>query len=163
MTSELEQTDYEKIAKYALDISDKSLHEQYVEVQSVRQRASYLVAINALSLTVFFQFMPKGNKLDLVVWGSLALWLVAITFCIVTMLPVGKWRLYQSGGDILRQFTEGEKRLPAHKAFAVMAVLRDRDIVANEPLVRRTHSLIFWGACFTVLQVLSWSVVLTRL
>lgn len=152
----------EKIAAYALAVADKSVDEQYAEVQSVRLRASFLLTVNALSAAFFVQLTSIHASYAVLLSLAIASFCVCNLLCVYLMMPTGNWRITKSGGKIVDDFIDVSTPFSATQAFSVLAIKTDEDQTANEIVVRRAHSSFFFAVVVFVSGTISWGALVVQ-
>lgn len=145
-----------KITEYALKTGDESVSEQYEEVQSIRLRASFLITANALSATLFSQFLPETMEMTLILAFAIVAFTISNFFCVFVMIPNSKWRITKSARQIIEDFVDADVNLTAGKILGVLAIKTDEDQLKNETIVSSAHSMFFFASFFFVVSNICW-------
>lgn len=145
-----------EIARYALKTGDESVTEQYEEVQSIRLRASFLITVNALSSTLFSQFLGKPFETDILLAGAVIFFVACNVFALLVMMPNGTWRITKSAGRIVEDFIDNNPGLSAGQVFGILAIKTDEDQIRNERIVASAHSTFLFAVCTFAASTVCW-------
>lgn len=150
------KSDLLEIARYALKTGDESVTEQYEEVQSVRLRASFLITVNALSSTLFSQFLNKPLETDILLAGAVIFFVACNLFSLLVMTPTGSWRITKRAGKIVEDFIDNNQGLSADQVFGILAIKTDEDQVKNERIVASAHSTFLFAVYTFAVSTVCW-------
>ena len=146
------------VAKYALKTADESVSEQYLEVQSIRLRASFLITANALTSTLFATLLSDDYNIDFYIAMAVVSFVVCNYFCIYLMLPKGSWRIGKYGKLIVEDYIDLNDRVHPTVSFSILAIKADEDQMKNETIVEAAHDAFFYAMIFFVVSSIFWLV-----